>query len=218
MPAKSLKQKKLMDAAAHNPKFAKTVGIPQSVAKDFSEASKGMKFGSGGRADRQSVNLPKTNHGKQALFSKGGEMAIKKLFKGKETYKEELAEAKAIKSGKITPAQYAKGEESEKKMARGGMTAGAASHAQKEGRKVAKEMEYDYKTGKKSFAGSVAKRDAHAEKEGKRVAKALEYDYTKGRKPAIKKAVGGLLPHGESTIQKKGHTRGKVLMKKGGKC
>ena len=37
----------------------------------------------------------------------------KKLFGGKETYKEELAEAKAIKSGKITPAQYAKGEKSE---------------------------------------------------------------------------------------------------------
>jgi len=38
-------------------------------------------------------------------------------------------------------------------------------------RTVTKEMEYDYKTGKKSFAGSTAKRDAHAEKEGKRVAK-----------------------------------------------
>jgi len=40
----------------------------------------------------------------------------KKLFKGKETYKEELAEGKAIKSGKISPKQYASGEESEKKM------------------------------------------------------------------------------------------------------
>ena len=38
------------------------------------------------------------------------------LFKGKETYKEELNEAKAIKSGKISPKQYASGEESEKKM------------------------------------------------------------------------------------------------------
>lgn len=46
----------------------------------------------------------------------------KKLFGGKETYKEELAEAKAIKSGKITPEQYAKGEQSEgvHKMKRGG--------------------------------------------------------------------------------------------------
>ena len=45
---------------------------------------------------------------------------------------------------------------------------------------VTKEMEYDYKTGKKSFAGSTAQRDAHAEKEGKRVAKDLAYDKAKG--------------------------------------
>ena len=47
-------------------------------------------------------------------------MATKKLFGGKETFKEELNEAKAIKSGKISPMQYAKGEESEKKMNCGG--------------------------------------------------------------------------------------------------
>lgn len=37
-----------MRAVAHNPAFAKKVGIPQSVGKDFSEADKGRKFGSGG--------------------------------------------------------------------------------------------------------------------------------------------------------------------------
>lgn len=49
-------------------------------------------------------------------------------------------------------------------------------------KKVTKEMEYDYKTGKKAFAGSTAKKDAHAEKEGKRVAKALAYDINKKKK------------------------------------
>lgn len=44
MPATSKKQKRLMDAAAHNPAFAKKVGIPMAVAKDYSESSKGMKF------------------------------------------------------------------------------------------------------------------------------------------------------------------------------
>ena len=48
MPAKTAKQKRLMDAAAHNPAFAKKVGIPQSVAMDFSQASKGKKFQKGG--------------------------------------------------------------------------------------------------------------------------------------------------------------------------
>ena len=47
---------------------------------------------------------------------------LKKMFKGKESVSEELKEAKAIKSGKITPMQYAKGEKAEpaKKMKAGG--------------------------------------------------------------------------------------------------
>ena len=103
MPSVSKKQHNLMAAVAHNPAFAKRVGIPQSVGKDFSEADKGKKFAGGGMA--------------------------KKLFGGKETYAEELKEAKAIKSGKISPQQYARGEQKEeagmkmKKMAGGGMAA-----------------------------------------------------------------------------------------------
>lgn len=68
MPAKSEAQKRLMDAAAHNPEFAKKVGIPRKVAKDFSEASIGMKFKKGGateKAARQSGN--------KSQFSKGGD-------------------------------------------------------------------------------------------------------------------------------------------------
>lgn len=86
MPATSEKQKKFMDAVAHNPAFAKKVGVPKSVGKDFSEASKGMKFGKGSstRADRQTVNNPKTNHGQKALFSKGGTMAESKAMTKKE--------------------------------------------------------------------------------------------------------------------------------------
>lgn len=129
MPSVSAKQKRFMDAAAHNPQFAKAAGVPVSVAKDFSESSKGMKFGKDtdtSRADLQKINKPKTLHGKMSIM-KGGGMATKKLFGGKESYKEELAEAKAIKSGKITPQQYARGEKSEgekgmKKMAKGGIT------------------------------------------------------------------------------------------------
>jgi protein-arginine kinase activator protein McsA len=52
MPAKSAKQKKLMDAAAHNPAFAKKVGIPSKVAKKFSRTSKGMTFEKGGSINR----------------------------------------------------------------------------------------------------------------------------------------------------------------------
>ena len=38
MPSKSEKQKKIMAAAAHNPAFAKKVGIPVKVAKEFNKA------------------------------------------------------------------------------------------------------------------------------------------------------------------------------------
>lgn len=38
MPSKSPAQKKLMAAAAHNPAFAKKVGVPQKVAKEFNKA------------------------------------------------------------------------------------------------------------------------------------------------------------------------------------
>jgi hypothetical protein len=50
MPSTSKKQAHLMAAVAHNPAFAKKVGIPQSVGKDFNQADKGKKFGDGGMA------------------------------------------------------------------------------------------------------------------------------------------------------------------------
>ena len=124
MPVTSAKQKRFMDAAAHNPAFAKEAGIPVGVAKEFSEASKGRKFkrfGGDTRPDLQKVGSPKTDHGKMNLFKEGGK--VKKLFGGKETRAEELKEAKALKSGKISPKEYVKGEKSE------GHGSGAASKA-----------------------------------------------------------------------------------------
>lgn len=40
MPSVSDKQMRTMRAAAHNPTFAKKVGIPVSVAKDYNNADK----------------------------------------------------------------------------------------------------------------------------------------------------------------------------------
>ena len=41
MPSKSVKQARTMAAAAHDPKFAKKVGIPEKVAKEFNQADAG---------------------------------------------------------------------------------------------------------------------------------------------------------------------------------
>lgn len=40
MPSKTPKQKRTMAAAAHSPAFAKKIGIPVHVAKDFNRADK----------------------------------------------------------------------------------------------------------------------------------------------------------------------------------
>jgi hypothetical protein len=114
MPAKSEKQKRFMDAAAHNPAFAKKAGVPVSVAKDFSKASKGAKFGgSGNRADSQVVNRPDTNQGKNELFSKGGYMKESKAM-----VKKEIGFMK--KAG--APKSMIKHEKAEMGMKKGGMT------------------------------------------------------------------------------------------------
>jgi hypothetical protein len=89
MPSTSKKQHNFMAAIANNPAFAKKVGIPQSVGKDFSEADKGKKFGSGGmtRPDVQKVNKSKTDHGKMTFFKEGGKIMAKSSGNGITTAK-----------------------------------------------------------------------------------------------------------------------------------
>jgi len=79
MPAVSSKQKKLMDAAAHNPAFAKKAGIPVSVAKEFSESSKGLKFRKGGG---EMKNCGTKGYAKGGLAKRGQGIAKKGFAKG----------------------------------------------------------------------------------------------------------------------------------------
>jgi len=78
MPAVSKKQKRLMDAAAHSPAFAKKAGIPMSVAKDFSESSKGLKFRKGG----EMKNCGTKGYAKGGLAMRGEGIAKKGFAKG----------------------------------------------------------------------------------------------------------------------------------------
>ena len=161
MPSVSKAQKNFMAAAAHNPEFAKKAGIPVSVAKEFNSADKGKKFKSGGNV----ANL-------------------KKLFKGKESYSEELKEGKAIKSGKISPEQYAKGEEMEKKMKKGG--------------KCCTKMATGGKT-KKYADGSVVKSD-----------EVKNADIQRDMMNKAKKMAKGGVTRADGCV-KKGHTKGKFV-------
>lgn len=125
MPSKSKAQRNLMAAAAHNPAFAKKVGVPVSVAKEFNQADKGKKFGSGGMATKKLFGGKETmaEEKKEAQALKSGKISTKQYIAGEksEGHKEEntAKQAKAIKSGKMSPTQYAKSEKTEK-YARGG--------------------------------------------------------------------------------------------------
>lgn len=44
MPSKSAAQARMMAAAAHDPEFAKKVGVPMKVAKEYNQADKGGKM------------------------------------------------------------------------------------------------------------------------------------------------------------------------------
>lgn len=57
MPSTSRKQARTMAAAAHNPAFAKKMGIPGKVAKDFNQADKGTGVLKGKRSKARRKRL-----------------------------------------------------------------------------------------------------------------------------------------------------------------
>ena len=84
MPSASKKQSSFMAAVAHNPAFAKKVGVSQSVGKDFNEADKGHKFKEGGamksdmKQDKAMVKKAVGMHDKQMHGGKKTDMAALK--------------------------------------------------------------------------------------------------------------------------------------------
>jgi len=112
MPAKSAKQEKFMQAVAHNPKFAKKVGVPVTVGKEFTK--------SGGGEMKESKKMV----GKEIAF-------MKKKGAPKSMVKHEMAEAGMKKGGMPM-----------KKMASGGLAAGhkAADGVASKGKTKAKQI------------------------------------------------------------------------------
>jgi len=66
-----------MNAVAHSPAFAKKVGVPQSVGKDFNQADKGRKFSKGGdmKNEMKKSKMP-------AALAKHASMPASKAHKG----------------------------------------------------------------------------------------------------------------------------------------
>ena len=55
VPSASKKQHNFMAAVANNPKFAKKVGVPQSVGQEFNKADKGKTFKKGGMMKHEDI-------------------------------------------------------------------------------------------------------------------------------------------------------------------
>jgi hypothetical protein len=83
MPSTSKKQHNFMAAVANNPKFAKKVGVPVSVAKEFNQADKGKKFKEGGSMKHSDMSKDKPMMKKVAAEAvKGHEKKMHKMAKG----------------------------------------------------------------------------------------------------------------------------------------
>jgi len=90
MPSKTASQHRLMEAVAHNPAFAKKVGIPQKVGKEFAKADEGKQFKEGG--------LYANIHAKRERIAEGsGECMRKPGSKGAPTAEAFREAAKTVK-------------------------------------------------------------------------------------------------------------------------
>ena len=72
-----------MAAVAHSPSFAKKVGVPQSVGKEFNKADKGRKFAGGGEMKHEDVKMDKAMVKK--AIGKHAAMPASKAHKGLKT-------------------------------------------------------------------------------------------------------------------------------------
>ena len=118
MPSTSKKQHNFMTAIANNPKFARKVGVPQSVGKDFNEADKGRKFKEGGAM--KDMKMDKAQD--KAMVKKAVGMHDKQMHGGKKTDMAALKKGgmpMVMKDGKKIPAFAAK-KGGMAKMAKGG--------------------------------------------------------------------------------------------------
>jgi hypothetical protein len=220
MPAASAKQKKFMDAAAHNPAFAKKAGVPVKVAKEFSKASKGQTFKEDGKM-KDSKAMVKKEIG--FMKAKGAPKSM---------MEHEMAEMKGMKKGYASggmpmvmkdgqkvPAFAADGKG---KMAHGGMT-----------------KEYGMGGMLKKIATKAAPMVKAAASQASPAMRSSVSNAVKKAVPAIKRAFGrGMAEGGNVTkmgavktskptsgsassradgIAQKGKTKGKMLQK-GGKC
>jgi hypothetical protein len=195
MPSSSKKQHNFMAAIAHSPSFAKKVGVPQSVGKDFNEADKGRKFSKGGdtmagqmdpkmmamlMAKKRAMAGAPAIGGMAPGMKKGGMAAFEKSGKD--------VEKKGMKEG--SKADMMMDKKQMMGMKKGGMAEGGMSDTAQDKAMI-----------KKAFK----QHDAQEHKGGKGT--------------SLKLAAGGSFRKSANGVAQRGLTKGpQVTMKKGGMC
>jgi hypothetical protein len=199
MPSKSKKQHNFMEAIAHNKAFAKKVGVPQSVGKDFAEADKGRKFGLGGgvgitRGGKGQINKQVTRAG--SIYGEQKEVPNVNLNKyiGKKaggktmaTKKKAVNPVAAMMAARAmqTPPPAAPAAPAAPMQAPAGMPQGGMKK------------------------GGLSKK--HEGKEMKKMAKGGETMGPRTMSKDVEKGSNKMTKFGESAVQKRGNTKGKNL-------
>ena len=130
MPSVSKKQHNFMAAVANNPSFAKKVGVPQSVGKEFSNADKNRKFSKGG-----DTMASKMNPGFMAMMAKKKGAPAKKMAGGGMAASS-MGKVKTAAPSKDGVAVKGKTKGTQIKMAGSGVPNGIGSRVMKKGGKT----------------------------------------------------------------------------------
>jgi hypothetical protein len=197
VPSVSKKQHNFMQAVAHNPSFAKKVGVPQSVGQEFSKADKGRTFKQGGNMKHEKHHEKKMAMGGMSPKAAAllGAMAARRRAP---MAAPAAGMAPGMKHGgeAMDHHEHMKMAHHHLKMAMkaGGKTMEKGEpHSKDMGEKMLKhggKAKHHYAKG-----GDVRMEPSHMEKSG---------DLRKGNKP-----------HGEHVIQERGHTRAMMPKMKG---
>jgi hypothetical protein len=230
MPAVSKKQGKFMQAVANSPKFAKKVGVKQSIGREFTK-EKDMKkavkkMNMGGMADREGRAMASGRYANdprmmadargRAMMKKGG--TVKKMRKGGNTSRmNELEELGRVDSEKGYTTKGKRNLRDEKKRvvreiknktaggkvgyARGGMMADKEGRAMAAGKLKGSPAKMADARGRAMKTGGMLARTGGSSAKMKAKGKAMKKGGTvKGRGNASKRADG---------IAQQGHTRGR---------
>ena len=127
MPAVSKKQEKFMRAVAHSPSFAKKVGVPMSVGREFTKLGGGMPVKPAPESKKRSQESDEAKREAVGGMKKGGMAESKAMMKKEVSFMKKKGAPKSMVKHEMAEAGMMKKGGSVKKMAHGGLAAGHKS-------------------------------------------------------------------------------------------